>query len=85
MVMELGGRKVNMRGILGRMLYADDVAVVVESRREMQEVLGEWKEAFGKHGLNKSMERTEVMWVRQQRKEMNIRLEEAVTRLCRRL
>ena len=32
--------KVNMRGSMGRMLYADDLAVVVESGREMQEILG---------------------------------------------
>ena len=32
MVMELVSRKVNMRGILWRMFYADDLAVVVESR-----------------------------------------------------
>ena len=50
------------------MLYADDLAVVVESGREMQEVLREWKEAFGKHGLKMRMEKTEVMWVGQQRK-----------------
>ena len=36
---------------MGRMLYADDLAVVVDSEWEMQEVLGEWEEAFGKHGL----------------------------------
>ena len=41
----------------------------------MQEVLGEWKEASGKHGLKMSMEKTEVMWVRQQRKEMNVMLQ----------
>ena len=41
----------------------------------MQEILGEWKEAFHKHGLKISLEKTEVIWVRQQRKEMNIRLE----------
>ena len=35
MVMDLVSRKVNMRGILGRVLYADDLAVVVESRWEM--------------------------------------------------
>ena len=58
------------------MLYVDDLAVMVESRREMQEVLGEWKEAFEKNGLKMSMEKTKVMLVRQQRKEINIRLEE---------
>ena len=40
-----------------------------------QEVLGEWKEAFAKHGLKISMEKNEVMWVGQQRKYMNIWLE----------
>ena len=41
----------------------------------MKEVLGEWKETFGKHGLKMSMENTMVMSGRQQRKEMNVRLE----------
>ena len=63
MVMELIIGKVNVRGILGRMLYADDLAVVVESRWEMQEVLRERKEAFEKHWLKMSMEKSEVMWV----------------------
>ena len=68
MVMELVSRKMSFRGRMGRMLYVDDLAVVVESEWEMQEVLGEWKETFGNHGLKMSMERTGVMWVRQQRK-----------------
>ena len=67
MVMELVSRKVSLRGSMGRMLYADDLVVVVESGQEMQEVLGEWKEAFGNHGLKMSMEKTEVTWARQQR------------------
>ena len=40
MVMELGSM-VKIKGILGRMLYVDDLPVVAESRQEMQEVLGE--------------------------------------------
>ena len=39
MVMELVSRKVSLRGSMGRMLYADDLAIV-ESGQEMQEVLG---------------------------------------------
>ena len=35
MVMRLVSKNVNMRGILGRMLYADGLAVMVESRWEM--------------------------------------------------
>ena len=61
MVMELVSRKVILRGGMGRMLYVVDLAVVVESGWEMQEVLGEWKETFGKHGLKMSMEETELM------------------------
>ena len=75
MVMELVSRRVSLWGSVGRMLYVDDLAAVMESGQEMQEVLEEWKEAFGKHGLKMSMENTEVMWVGQQRKEINIRLE----------
>ena len=68
MVVELVSRKVSLRGSMGRMLYKDNLVVVVESGQEMQEVLGEWKEAFKKHWLTVSMEKTEVMWIRQQRK-----------------
>ena len=35
MVMGLEDRKVSLRGSIGRMLYADDLAVVVESGWEM--------------------------------------------------
>ena len=48
-----------MRGILGRMLFEDDLAIVMDSWLEMDEVLGEWKEAFEKHVLKMSMENTE--------------------------
>ena len=68
MVMELVSMKVSLRGSMERMLHVNNLAVVVESGQEMQEVLGEWKEAFWKHWLKMSMEKTEVMWVGQQRK-----------------
>ena len=32
-----------MSGSMGAMLYANSLAVVVETKQEMQEVLGEWK------------------------------------------
>ena len=64
MVMELASRKVSLRASVGMMLYAHDLAVVVESGWEMQEVLGEWKEEFWKHELKMGMEKTDVMWVR---------------------
>ena len=44
MVMELVSRKVSLKGSMGSMLHADDLTVVVESWREMQEVLGQCNE-----------------------------------------
>jgi len=41
MAIGLVSNKVSLSGSMGRMLYADDLAVVVESGREMQKVLGE--------------------------------------------
>ena len=41
MVMELVIRKGSMTGSMGRILFVDNLAVVMESIREMQEVLGE--------------------------------------------
>ena len=41
MVMELESRKVSLRGSMGRMLYTDDLTVVLESVQEVQYVRGE--------------------------------------------
>ena len=49
------------------MLSADDLTVVVESGREMDEVLGEGKWPLEKHGPKITMEKTEMMWAGQQR------------------
>ena len=35
----------------------------------------EWKEIFGKHGLRVSLEKTEVLWVGQQKQDLDIRLD----------
>ena len=55
MVIELVSRRVKIKRIWRRMLYADNVAVMVESKCKTEE-LGEWEEAFGKHGLKMSVE-----------------------------
>ena len=57
------------------MMYADDLAIIAESKQELQEVLEEWKGVYKKHGLRMSLEKTEVMWVGHQREELNIRLD----------
>ena len=35
--------------ILRKMLYADDLAVVMDSKEELQMALSEWKELFERH------------------------------------
>ena len=74
MVMELISRKISTKDVLRKMMYADDLAIIVESKQELQEVLEERKGVFKKHGLRMSLEKTEVMWVGHQREELNIRL-----------
>ena len=53
------------------MICADDLAVVADSEADLQECLGEWKEIFGRHRLRVSLEKTEVLWVGQQKKTEN--------------
>ena len=73
MVMELISRKISTKDVLRKMMYADDLAIIAESKQELQEVLEEWKGVFKKHRLRMSQEKTEVMWVIHQREELNIR------------
>ena len=50
------------------------MAVVADSESDLQERLVDWKEIIGKHGLRVSLEKTEVLWVGQQR-DLDIRLD----------
>ena len=75
MVMEIISRNISTKDILRKMMYADDLAIIVESKQDLQEVLEEWKGVFEKHGLRMSLEKTEVMWVGHQKEELNIRLD----------
>ena len=54
-----------------QMLYADELAVVVDSEADLQEMLVEWKEIYDKHGLRVSLQKTEVLWVGQQKKYLD--------------
>ena len=46
-----------------------------DDKRELQEALGEWKELLKAHGLKMSMEKTQLLWIGQQREETNIELD----------
>ena len=75
MVMEIISRKINTKDIFRKKMYADDLAIIAESKQDLQEVLEEWKGVFEKHGLRMSLEKTEVIWIGHQREELNIRLD----------
>ena len=75
MVMGLISRKISTKDVLRRRMYADDLAIIAESKQDLQEVLEEWKGVFKKHGLRMSLEKTEVVWVGHHREELNIRLD----------
>ena len=63
------------RNILRKLIYADDLAVVADSEADLQERLVEWKKIFSKHGLRVSLEKTEVLWVGHQTKDLDISLD----------
>ena len=57
MVMEIISRKIRTKDILRKMMHADDLAIIAESKQELQEVLEEWKGVFENHGLRMSLEK----------------------------
>ena len=74
-VAEVISRKTSTRDILRKLLYSDDLASVADSEVDLQERLEDWKEIFCKHGPRVSLEKTEVLWVGQQKKYLDMRLD----------
>ena len=35
-----------MKGVIRKIIYTDDLAIIAESKQELQEVLEEWKGVF---------------------------------------
>ena len=64
-----------MTDAMKKLLYADDVALVANSKQELQETLEEWNGLFTRHGLKNNLEKTEVLHIGHQREELDIELE----------
>ena len=45
-IMEIISRKISTKDILRKMMYADDLAIIAESKQDLQEVLEEWNDVF---------------------------------------
>ena len=69
-VVELISRKICIKVILQKLLYAAGLAVVEDGEANLQEQLIEWKEIFSRRGLIVLLVKTEVMWVGFKRKEL---------------
>ena len=63
MVVALISRKISMKDILRKGMYANDLAMIADKKQELQELLEEWKGVFKKQGPIKSRKKTEEMWV----------------------
>ena len=63
MLVALISKKISMKDVLRKGMYANDLAMIADTNQELQEVLEEWKGVFKKHGRIMSREKTEEMWV----------------------
>ena len=64
-----------MKDALKKLLYADDLALVANGKKEVQETLEEWNWLFSRHWLNINVEKTEVLHIGHQREELVTELE----------
>ena len=72
MVMNLISGKVSEQEELKKILYADDLAVVADNKKDLQKTLQEWSNTFRKHGLQMNLEKTEVMWIGEQEVDLHV-------------
>ena len=63
MVVALISRKISMKDVLRKGMYAHDLAMIADKKQELQELLEEWKGVFKKQGPIMSQKKTEEMWV----------------------
>ena len=75
-VVDLIIRKTVMKDAMKKLLYADDLALVVNGKQELQETLEEWNGLFTtRHWLKLNLEKTEVLHIGHQREELDNELE----------
>ena len=74
-VLELIGRKTVMKDAMEKLLYADDLTLVVNGKQELQETLGGVERAVYQTRAKNNLEKTEVLHIGHQREELDIELE----------
>ena len=63
MVVSLISKKISIKDVLRKGMYANDLAMIADKTQELQELLEEWKGVVKKHGPIMSREKIEEMWV----------------------
>ena len=66
-VMDIISRKTVMNDAMKKRLYADDLALMANTKQELQESLEEWTGLFTRHGLKIKLEKTEVQHIGHQK------------------
>ena len=74
-VLDLISRETVVKDAMKKLLYADDLALVVNGKQELQETMEEWNGLFTKRGLKLNLEKTEVLHIGLQSEELDIELE----------
>ena len=74
-VQDLISRKTVVKDPMKKLLYANDLVLVTNSKQELHETMEEWNGMFIKHGLKLNLEKTEVLHIGHQREELDIELE----------
>ena len=74
-VLDLISRKTVVNDAMKKLLYADDLALVVNGKHELHGTMEECNGLFTKHGLKLNLEKTEVLHIGHQREELDIELE----------
>ncbi len=72
---DLIGKKTVMKDVMKKLLYADDLALVANSKQELHETLGEWNGLFTRHSLKINLAKTKVLHIGHQTVELDIELE----------
>ena len=58
-LLDLISRKTVVKGVMKKLLHADDLALVANGKQELQETPEEWNGLFTRHGLKLSLEKPE--------------------------
>ena len=62
-VLDLISRKTVMKDSTNKLLYADNLALVANGKQKLLETLVEWNGLCTRHGLQLSLEKTEVLHI----------------------